>query len=182
MIEKRKSRRIIDQGPFITYVEDRVILPNQKEAKRVFVLHPGAAAILALTPDHHIILTYQYRYPIQKVSCEIPAGKFNYPGEDPQACALRELEEETGYSTKDITLYQTMYPALGYSNEILYIFLAKDCFKVEHPLKADDDEFIEPVLVTKSEVKKMLQKQEILDSKTLIALQKYLWEESVYAE
>lgn len=174
-MEKTIKEHIVHQGDFIDIYEDEVlVLENQNVAKRIYAKHPGGASIIALTSDKKICLVKQYRYPIRGISIEIPAGKKDHKNEDGLLCAKRELEEETGYQSDDIQLLFRTYPCIGYSDEILDIYLAKNITKVEHPLLADEDEFIHVDFYTKDEVRALINHQEIMDAKTLIACQYFL--------
>lgn len=174
MKEHTKSSKKIYECSFMTLYEDQVILPNQRESQRVYIKHPGAAAILPITLDGKIILINQYRYPIGMESLEIPAGKKDDIHEDSLRCAHRELEEETGYVTNDMTFFQRMYPCVGYSDEYIDLFIAKNCVKKDHPKAMDEDEQIDPVFLTKTQVENMIKNHEIKDGKTLIMLHAYL--------
>lgn len=173
MIEIQKSRKLLVKKSFITLYEDEVILPNQKTSHRLVVAHPGASAVLALTPDNRFIFTQQYRYPIQQITLEIPAGKKD-EGESFLTCAKRELEEETGYTSDELTWFGTFYPCVGYSDEILYLYLATNCYRVKNPLSQDEDECIEPILLTLDQIQQKLADFEFVDGKTIIALYHYL--------
>lgn len=174
MKEKTKSSKIVYQGKFMHLLEDQVILPDSSEGERVFIKHPGGASILPITKDNRLILVYQYRYPIQAVSLEIPAGKKDKQNESNMACAKRELEEETGYASDDITLLYTIHPCVGYSDEILDIFIARNCVPIIHPKSMDVDEFIEVELFTAEQAKNLLDTKRITDAKTIIAILAYL--------
>ena len=159
---------------FLKLYEDDVLLNNGKVSKRVVVEHPGGACVLPILPDGKIILTKQYRYPIKEISVEIPAGKKDDISEDSLLCATRELEEETGYASKEIEHMYTFYPCVGYSDEKLDIFVAKNCYKVISPKPMDDDENIDLLIIEKHEVKQLMDEKKITDGKTIIALQYYL--------
>lgn len=174
MIEKTKSSKKIYSCHFMTLYEDQVELHDGKITERVFIDHPGAAAILPLTKDQKIILTTQYRYPIKDMSIEIPAGKKDAIDENPLSCAKRELEEETGYASEKMDHFIQFFTCLGYSNEVIDIFIAYDCEKIEHPKSQDEDEHVEVMLVTCDEAQEMLEKNIIKDAKTIMAIQKYL--------
>ena len=173
MIETRKKRTILVKKSFLTLIEDEVILPNQKETTRLFVSHPGASAILAFTPDQQLILTKQYRYPIAQISLEIPAGKKDEDEVSFLTCAKRELEEETGYTSTDFELLGTYYPCVGYSDEILYLYVARNCELMLDKKNQDNDEFVEPVLMDLKQVKALLFSFGFKDGKTIIALYHY---------
>jgi ADP-ribose pyrophosphatase len=174
MKEKTKSSKIVYQGKFMHLLQDEVILPDNRESERVFIKHPGGSSVLPITKDHHLVLVYQYRYPIQAISLEIPAGKKEKKGESGLECAKRELEEETGYVSDDIKLLYTIHPCVGYSDEVLDIFIARNCVPIQNPKKMDEDEFIEIGIFTVEEVKILLSTQRITDAKTIIAIQAYL--------
>jgi ADP-ribose pyrophosphatase len=89
------------------------------------VVHPGASAILALADDGRVLIERQFRYAMQQVYIEIPAGKID-PGETPLQTARRELLEETGYTAKQWALLTRIHPAIGFTNEIIDIFLARE--------------------------------------------------------
>lgn len=178
MKEQRIKREKKYETSFLALYEDDVKLSDDSIKKRVVIKHPGGACVLPLLPDGRVILTIQYRYPIESVMIEIPAGKKDYFGEDSLACAQRELEEETGYTSSEYTHLFTLHPCVGYSDEVLDIFLAKDCIKKENPKAMDDDEDIEVMIVDKDEIKALLRDGQVTDGKTLIALQYYLMRES----
>ena len=173
MKEKTLSSKKVYTCSFMDLYEDEVILPNQKRTGRVYIKHPGAAAILPIDSKGNIILTRQFRYPIHAVSLEIPAGKKDDLHEDPKDCAIRELEEETGYVSSHVEHLVMIYPCLGYSDEIIDLFIAKDCRKIEHPKPQDEDECVETVLLTVEEAKNLIKNHQIHDGKTIIALQHY---------
>ncbi len=177
MIEKTKSSKKIYEGNFLSFYEDEVYLPNGNTSQRVVLKHPGGASVLAITKDKKIILTKQYRYPIQRVSLEIPAGKKDHVGEDGLTCAIRELEEETGYVSSTYKKLFSFHPAVGFCDEVLDIFIAYDCEKKELPASPDEDEFIEIELIDKNQIEDLLSKGIVTDGKTIIALQYYLLHE-----
>ncbi|PKK96974.1 MAG: ADP-ribose pyrophosphatase [Tenericutes bacterium HGW-Tenericutes-3] len=174
MKETKKTSKKVYECSFMELYEDEVILDNQKESQRVYIKHPGAAAILPITKDQRIILIKQFRYPIQMINLEVPAGKKDDINEDSLECAHRELEEETGYITKHMEFYKRIYPCVGYSDEYIDLFIARDCEKVDHPKAMDTDENIECFFYQPNEIKDLIESDQIGDSKTLILLQHYL--------
>ncbi len=120
-----------------------------RKVKREIIKHPGAAAMLAFDEKNRIILVRQHRYPHGYV-LEIPAGTLE-KGESPKACALREIQEETGYRAKRMTHLVTYYPSIGYNTEAIHCFVASGLTQVEK--KLDTDEFI---TVKKIELPKLL--------------------------
>src|SRR5471030_1552475 len=97
MKETRIDGELVYKGHFLKVQRDRVALPDGKHTAREYVLHPGAVVILPLLDDGTVLMERQYRYPLDQVFIEFPAGKID-PNEDPLVAARRELEEETGYT------------------------------------------------------------------------------------
>lgn len=175
--EKQLTHDLKYECFFMKLYEDEILLPNNKKSKRIYIMHNSAAAVLPVTKTGHIVLVNQYRYPIRSVSLEIPAGKKDYKGEDGKLCAMRELEEETGYGSNDVSHLTDIHSCVGYSNEMIELFIAKNCEKIDHPKPSDDDEFLEIVEYTPEELKTMLRDGKIKDAKTLVALQQYFLQE-----
>ncbi|MBN2876468.1 MAG: NUDIX hydrolase [Bacilli bacterium] len=171
--EKQLTHKLVYECFFLKMYEDEVLLPNEKRSSRIYIMHNSAAAVLPITKDGKIVLVKQYRYPIRSESIEIPAGKKDYLGEDGFGCAMRELEEETGYVSNQVERLMDIHSCVGYSNEMIEIFIAKDCIKKENPLPSDDDEFLELLELSLEEVKSKVQEGIITDAKTLVALQHY---------
>lgn len=161
-----KKNRIY-KGKAIDFYCDEVELPNGHPGKREYIGHPGAAAVLPFLNKNDIILVKQYRYPIDKITLELPAGKMD-AGETPESCILRELEEETGFKAKKIEKMISFYPSTAFSNEVLHIFAA---FGLERGnTNPDEDEFIAWEAVSFIEAVEMVKRGDIMDSKTVIAL------------
>lgn len=162
------SEHIFD-GKVISLKVDDVELPNGKTSKRELIHHPGAVAIIAITKDEKIILVEQYRKALEKSLIEIPAGKLE-PGEQPEITALRELEEETGFTTTKLTFVTSFYTSPGFANEIIYLYLADNLEKMNAPPAGDEDEFIELMELSLDEVKELVSQQRIQDAKTNYAI------------
>ncbi len=171
--EKQLTHQLVYRNLFMNIYLDDVLLPNDKKSKRLYLEHDGAAAVLPITEAGKIVLIKQFRYPINKVIYEIPAGKKDTIKESGLECASRELEEETGYASSDFSKFIDLHNCVGYSSEVIELFVAKNCKKIDHPRKGDDDEFIEVVLFDEKEVLKLLKDGEITDAKTLAVLQYY---------
>lgn len=154
--------------------EDEVELSSGRVSERIYLKHPGGAAMLATTHDDKIILIKQFRYPLDEIIYEIPAGKMDVDEESFMDCAIRELEEETAYRSDHISFLNELYPCVGYSDEKIQIFRAKHAYKVEDPLAKDLDENIDVYLFTKEQARDLMLKNEIKDGKTLIAIQYWL--------
>ncbi len=169
--EKTISKESIYKGKIIEVEKHKVSLPNNETAYREVVKHNGAVAICALTPDQQVILVKQYRKALEQELLEIPAGKLE-PGEDRESAAMRELEEETGYKAKKLTLIGEIYGTPGFSNEKISVYFADNL--VEGKVNLDEDEFVEKVLYSLDDVKKAVEARTIEDAKTFIAFQHLL--------
>ncbi|MGS3995430.1 NUDIX hydrolase [Staphylococcus pseudintermedius] len=169
--EKTISKESIYKGKIIEVEKHKVSLPNNETAYREVVKHNGAVTICALTPDQQVILVKQYRKALEQELLEIPAGKLE-PGEDRESAAMRELEEETGYKAKKLTLIGEVYGTPGFSNEKISVYFADNL--VEGKVNLDEDEFVEKVLYSLDDVKKAVEARTIEDAKTFIAFQHLL--------
>ncbi len=167
MEEKTLNSARLYEGKIINLRVDTVELPDKKYSKREIVEHSGAAAVVPLTMDGHVILIKQFRKPIEEIIYEIPAGRLETK-ETPKKCALRELAEETGYSVGTLEELVTYYPSPGFSNEVIHIFVARDL--TEGTAKPDEDEYLEVMKIPLEEALKMVEDGTIKDSKTIIGL------------
>lgn len=168
--EKKLSTTEYYRNPFLSIHEDDVSLPDGGKSKRIVVTHVGAVNVIALTEAKELLLVRQYRYPLGVETIETPAGKLE-PDEAPIVTAKRELEEETGYTCQSLTLLGKHASAPGFTNEILQQFLASGVTKLEMAVQGDDDEFVEPLTVTKDQALMMVATGEINDLKTVYAIQ-----------
>ena len=171
MIEKRLSGETIFEGHVVKLVKDKVLCPNGNESFREIVRHNGGAAVLCINENEEILLVKQFRYAYDEVMYEIPAGKLE-KNEDPLLAAKRELEEETGNKADSLDFLGAIYPTCGYSSEIIYLYLARNCKKTQTHF--DDDEVIESKFYKLDDVKNMILNGEIKDAKTICALSYYL--------
>ncbi|MFD1928092.1 NUDIX hydrolase [Sporosarcina siberiensis] len=167
--EKTLTSTEIYKGKIISLRIEEVELPNGKTAQRELIKHPGAVAILAITSDEKIVLVEQFRKALDRSLVEIPAGKIE-PGEDPKTTAIRELEEETGYSASEFTYIQSFATSPGFADEIIHLYLARGLKKVENPAAGDDDEFINLLESTIVEAEEMMTSTKIYDAKTAFAI------------
>ncbi|WP_028104264.1 NUDIX domain-containing protein [Pseudoduganella violaceinigra] len=163
--ETRIEGGLAYDGGFLKVHRDTVSLPDGKHTKREYIKHPGAVVILPVLDDGRVLLERQYRYPLDRVFIELPAGKID-PGEEPLACAIRELEEETGYAAADWQFVSTIHNAIAYSDEHLDIYLARGLSAGE--VKLDDGEFIETITATVDEMLEWVRTGKITDVKTVI--------------
>ena len=124
--------------------------------------------MLPVLPNGNVILVRQYRYPIEKVTLEVPAGKLDAVGEDPLHCARRELSEETGYTAEQYEKLTTIATTVGFSNEYIHLYFAQNLsVGSQH---TDEDEFVNVVEMSFSEALGLVKTGEIIDSKTIISL------------
>jgi len=167
--ETQKSSEKIFSGKLIDLYFDHVELPNGKSSTREWINHPGAVCIIPILPDGNLCLIRQYRYGPRDEFIEIPAGKLD-TGEDPLVCAKRELQEETGYIAGKLTFLTNIYPAIGFSNEKMWMYLAEDLQLSNQSL--DQDEFLELLPLSLVEAIDLINQGKITDVKTIIGV---LW-------
>ncbi|WP_163654259.1 NUDIX domain-containing protein [Listeria sp. PSOL-1] len=168
--EKTIAKETIFKGKVIELELLDVELPNGEKSKREIIKHPGAVAIIPLLSDGRLVLVEQFRKPLERTILEIPAGKMEQ-GEAQEVTAIRELEEETGYSSDNFCYLTSFYTAPGFADEILHIYVAHELKVVEKRRKMDADEFINLVSVTLEEAKQLISEQLIIDAKTMYAIQ-----------
>lgn len=168
LIEEKVSSEDVFDGNLLHVKKDTVRLPNGNIAYREWIKHPGASAVVPVTPEGRLIFVRQYRYPIQQVTLEIPAGKLDAEGEDTLDCAKRELSEETGYQAEKYTFLTKLATTVGFSNEFIYIYAAEGLTAGrQHP---DEDEFINVCTLTMDEAMAKIRSGEICDAKSVTAV------------
>ncbi|WP_069997444.1 NUDIX hydrolase [Cellulosilyticum sp. I15G10I2] len=161
------QREIVYKGKIFDVAEDTIEIDKDKVTKWDLVLHNGATAIVPITEEGEVILVKQYRNASNREVLEIPAGKLE-KGEDPLTCALRELEEETGYRATHIHKLCAMFSAIGFSDEKLHLFIATQLKKGQQHL--DEDEYITIEKYPLHEARDMIFSGEIEDSKTIVGI------------
>jgi ADP-ribose pyrophosphatase len=166
------SSEAVYKGKLFSFVTEDVTLPNQARAEIAWVRHPGSTGIVPVLNDGTVVMTLQYRHAVREYLLEIPAGTLD-PGESPLNCARRELEEETGYVATELTKIAQVYILPAYSNEKIYIYLARGLTPTRQNL--DKDEIIEVVKYPPEQLKKMIKKSVITDALTILSLQ-HAWE------
>lgn len=152
---------------------DTVRLPDGKQATREFVTHPGAVVMIAELPSGKLLFERQFRYPLDRVFLELPAGKI-HPGEDILLTARRELQEETGYVAEHWHYLGVIHPCIGYSDERIEIFFAQGLSHVGHAL--DEGEFLEVHELHLDEAMQAVRDGRLTDGKSVACL---LWAERV---
>ena len=163
------SENIFD-GVILNVKRDIVRLPNGHESVREVVRHIGAVCVIPVTEDGRVVVERQYRYPIDQVITEIPAGKLDSREEDRLEAAKRELAEETGFSAGKWTNMGLYYPAAAYSDEKITMYLAQDLHRGKQHL--DEDEFLNVELVPLEELVAEVLAGKITDGKTQVAILK----------
>lgn len=163
--EVRIDSTLAYDGSFLKVQRDTVRLPNGQPATREYIKHPGAVVILPLFDDGSVLMERQFRYPLDRVFIEFPAGKID-PGEAPLACAKRELLEETGYTATDWQFVCTIHNAIAYADEHLDLYVARGLIAGER--KLDDEEFLDTFKATPDDLLKWIREGKITDVKTVI--------------
>lgn len=165
--EVRVDGEMAYEGKFLKVQKDKVALPDGQHTSREYIRHPGAVVILPVLDDGTVLMERQFRYPLNQVFIEFPAGKID-PDEDPLACAKRELEEETGYTATDWQFVSVIHNAIAYSDEHLDLYLARGL--QAGTAKLDDGEFLETFTATIDELLDWVRSGKITDVKTVIGV------------
>lgn len=163
--ETKVHESIAFEGNFLKVYSDTVRLPDGQLTYREYIRHPGAVVILPVFEDNSVLLERQFRYPLDRVFIEFPAGKIDQD-EDALTTAKRELKEETGYTASDWKYVCTIHNAIAYSDEHLDIFIARG---LQAGLaKLDNGEFLDTFKAPISDVLAWIREGKITDVKTII--------------
>ncbi|MBL8502733.1 MAG: NUDIX hydrolase [Rhodocyclaceae bacterium] len=173
LLETGLDREEVFAGQLLHVRRDTVRLPDGKQACREFVTHPGAVLMIAELPNGKLLFERQFRYPLDRVFLELPAGKI-HPGEEILLTAQRELREETGYVAEHWHHLGTIHPCIGYSDERIEIFFARGLSHVGHAL--DDGEFLEVHELGLEEAIEAVRDGRLTDGKSVAGL---FWAERV---
>jgi len=168
------SSETMVEGSLLTLKRDLVKLPNGNLSHREYVIHPGAVVVVPVLANGRVVLERQYRYPLHQEFIELPAGKID-PDEDVLRTGQRELLEETGYTADEWVKLGLLHPCIGYSNEVIHVYLARNLSLGDH--QRDEDETLEVFELEFEECLAMIGRGEITDGKTIVALymaEKYL--------
>ena len=167
MEEKLLASKRIYEGRLVNLRQDAVVLSSGRETVREVVEHPNCVAIVAINSEDNVVMVRQFRKPVEGVLLEIPAGVIE-PDEEPQQCALRELEEETGYMAGKMERIGGFYSSPGYSTEFLHLFLATDLQRGS--TRPDEDEIIEVVSIPWEQIPGLIVAGEVCDAKSIVGL------------
>jgi ADP-ribose pyrophosphatase len=160
----------IFEGRIISLALEEHPLPDGRLAAFEIVRHPGGAAVLPVLADGRIVLVRQLRPAVGGMVLELPAGRLE-PGEPPDDCAWRELQEEVGYRPGRLEKLGEMLPSVGFCNERIHLFLASELEAV--PQALEQDEFLDILTLSLDEALARLDRGEIPDGKTALALLLY---------
>lgn len=164
--EETLESEYVFRGHLINVRRDKVTSVNGT-AMREIVEHPGGVVMVALKPDGKVAMERQFRKPMEGVMFELPAGKLD-PGEKPEAAAVRELKEETGYTAENIRYLTKSYTSCGFSDEVLYAYLCTGLTAGETDL--DENEAIDIEEYDIGDLANMVMSGEINDAKSQIAI------------
>jgi ADP-ribose pyrophosphatase len=162
---------IVFRGKVFDLQVDEIVYHSGNKGVRETALHHGGSVIVPVLDSGKIILIKQFRYPLRTMLFELPAGKL-FKGEDPEVCAVRELEEETGYKTGKIMKLGAIATTPGFCTEILHIYLATGLTPGE-PHREEGEDGMEMFEFTLDEIEEMISSQQIYDAKTLSGILYY---------
>ena len=157
---------MIYEGAIINLRRDKVTV-EKGTSYREIIEHNGGAVLAAVTDEGKMVMVRQYRKPAERVMLEVPAGKID-PGETPFETACRELKEETGYTPGEVKYLTEFYPSVGYSEEVLYLYLCTGLTAGE--TCPDENEALDVLEMDVEELYGMVMRAEIRDAKTIIAI------------
>lgn len=167
LTEKILSEKRIYEGKVVNFKVMKAELEDGSIAEREIVEHNGGVCIISVDENNDVLMVKQFRVPFERVLLEAPAGKLE-KGEDVLEAAKREFNEETGYKAEKFTYMGEFYPSVGFLTEKIHIYIAENLTKDSQHL--DDDEFLNVEKYNVDKLYEMVLKNEIKDSKTVIAI------------
>ena len=162
---KRLKRELKFEGTILKFYQDTMQIPNGNTAVWDFIAHKGAAAVVPVLPDGRIIMVRQYRNALERYTLELPAGAVNEVDEPKEICAVRELEEETGYRAGKMEWLINLNTTVAFCNEFIGIYLATELEKTHQHL--DEDEYVDVEFCELAELMDMIYTGKITDGKTI---------------
>ena len=168
--EVRTGSEEIFDGVVLHVQRDTVRLPNGNDAVREVIRHIGAVCVIPVLDNGDVVMERQYRYPLDRVILEIPAGKLDAPDEDRLSAIRRELREETGYTAEEWTVIGDFHPAPAYSDEFITMYMARKLRKGDRHL--DEDEFLDVCTVPLKDLVEDVMAGRISDAKTQVCILK----------
>lgn len=167
LAETTINSKKVYSGSLIHAFKDKVRLPDGRQSVREWIDHPGASAVLPVFGNGEVQLIRQFRYPLKQTFLEVPAGKID-EGEEPLVTAKRELEEESGIRAKSWAPLGKFHPCIGYTNEVIYLYVAWDLEVAES--KTDQDEFVAQVKMPFANAVEKVLRGSISDGKTITTI------------
>lgn len=167
LVEQTISSKEVFRGKLLHVFYDEATLPDGSVSSREWIKHPGACAVVPLFENGDVMMVRQFRYSATQIFWEVPAGKIDR-GELQDKTAARELKEESGLVADDLQYVGHFYPAIGYSDEVIHIYVAMGLHDAGQ--ETDEDEFVEKERIPFSEAIRMVHSGEINDGKTVVCL------------
>jgi ADP-ribose pyrophosphatase len=169
LVETPLSSEEVFNGRLLHVFRDEARLPDGTTSTREWIKHPGASAVIPVFENGDILLIRQFRYPLQQIFWEVPAGKID-KGETPDTTAAREIEEEAGVRFGNSHYLGLFHPSIGYTDEVIHLYIAWNLTPV--PQNVDDDEFLVRERMPFEEAVEMVYRGDISDGKTAVTLLK----------
>jgi len=162
---KLTNSKTLFEGKVFNLKVDEIEYDSGNKGIREVIVHPGGAVVIPVTNEGKLVMVTQIRYPFQTTLLEFPAGKLDID-EDPLDCAVRELEEETGYKAAKVNKLGKIYTAPGYCTETLHIYVAQELKKGGHK-REEGEQGMEVFELSFEEIEKKINNGEILDAKSI---------------
>jgi ADP-ribose pyrophosphatase len=177
LVERTISSKEVFNGRLLHVFLDEAHLPDGSTSTREYIKHPGASAVLPVFENGDVMLVRQFRYPVSQIFYEVPAGTLD-PNEDPDSTARREIKEEAGLACQQYQYVGHYYPGIGYSDEIIHLYVAWGLEAFEQ--EVDEDEFLLKARLPFKEAVNMVHSGEISDGKSMVTLLRAWkwWEEN----
>jgi len=168
---ERLDRTLVKKGAIIDYYQDTMKVPNGNTAQWDFIDHKGAAACVAVKKNGKLVMVRQYRNALERDTLEVPAGARDSVTEDTMVCAVRELEEETGYKSNKVSKLLNLRTTVAFCNEMVDVYLAEDLVPGKQCL--DDAEDIRVEAYELNDLLEMIYSGKMQDAKTVAAILAY---------